>query len=77
VLPTISLHAPQGIPDRYILVTLHRPSSVDDLAWLSSMLQMLSRMSQNVSVVFPVHPRTRQRMVRIDAGVGKKGDTPA
>jgi UDP-N-acetylglucosamine 2-epimerase (non-hydrolysing) len=46
---------------RYALVTLHRPSNVDDLPWLRKMLLMLSELSEGLEIVFPVHPRTRQR----------------
>ena len=50
------------LPARYALVTLHRPSNVDDLAWLQQLLTTLSEVSSQLSIVFPVHPRTRQRL---------------
>jgi UDP-N-acetylglucosamine 2-epimerase (non-hydrolysing) len=46
----------------YALVTLHRPSNVDDLPWLREMLATLTDLSDRLSVIFPVHPRTRQRL---------------
>lgn len=46
----------------YALVTLHRPSNVDDLAWLQEMLSTLSQLSERLHIIFPVHPRTRQRL---------------
>jgi UDP-N-acetylglucosamine 2-epimerase (non-hydrolysing) len=46
----------------YVLVTLHRPSNVDDLPWLSDLLATLADLSTQLSVIFPVHPRTRQRL---------------
>ncbi len=49
-------------PGQYAVVTLHRPSNVDDPARLSSLLQMLCALSRHIPVVFPVHPRTRQRI---------------
>ena len=49
-------------PDRYALVTLHRPSNVDDDATLNTIMATLVRLSERVPVVFPVHPRTRQRI---------------
>jgi UDP-N-acetylglucosamine 2-epimerase (non-hydrolysing) len=49
-------------PAKYALVTLHRPSNVDDSAILSKLLHSLMRISQQLPVVFPVHPRTRQRI---------------
>ncbi|HET9627009.1 MAG TPA: UDP-N-acetylglucosamine 2-epimerase (non-hydrolyzing) [Kofleriaceae bacterium] len=44
----------------YALVTLHRPSNVDDVAGLARLLATLDGLG--VRLVFPVHPRTRQRM---------------
>ncbi len=46
----------------YALVTLHRPSNVDDSATLKSILQALIDVTRDVAVVFPAHPRTRQRI---------------
>jgi UDP-N-acetylglucosamine 2-epimerase (non-hydrolysing) len=52
-----------GIFDRpYALVTLHRPSNVDDPNTLRTLIQTLNDISRDVTVVFPVHPRTRQRI---------------
>jgi len=44
----------------YFLVTLHRPSNVDDPKKLASILQSIEEASMNIPVIFPVHPRTRQ-----------------
>src|SRR3954466_3205567 len=46
----------------YAVLTLHRPSNVDDPAQLSGLLRALSELGRRIPVVFPVHPRTRQRM---------------
>ena len=46
----------------YILVTLHRPSNVDDPTTLRGILRALAQISREVPVIFPVHPRTRQRI---------------
>ncbi len=54
--------APRDVPERYVLVTLHRPSNVDDLQVLQQIIGSLSEIAQNIAVVFPVHPRTRQRL---------------
>jgi len=62
LLPCAEKHFPAGIPSSYALVTLHRPSNVDDLPWLTSLIATLSDLSQELRVVFPVHPRTRQRL---------------
>ncbi len=49
--------------DRFVLVTLHRPSNVDEPQVLAEILQALAEISHDIPVVFPVHPRTRQRIV--------------
>jgi UDP-N-acetylglucosamine 2-epimerase (non-hydrolysing) len=47
---------------RYALVTLHRPSNVDDSARLRRILDSMLAFNKEMEVVFPVHPRTRQRI---------------
>jgi UDP-N-acetylglucosamine 2-epimerase (non-hydrolysing) len=42
----------------YGLVTLHRPSNVDDPTVLASLLQVLSAISLRTPLLFPIHPRT-------------------
>jgi UDP-N-acetylglucosamine 2-epimerase (non-hydrolysing) len=49
-------------PRRYALVTLHRPSNVDDPITLGALLEALNEIGRNLPVVFPVHPRTRERL---------------
>lgn len=61
MLPQAHLPA-LDLPDRYILVTLHRPSNVDDIAWLEKMLASLNELSDHTPVLFPVHPRTRKAL---------------
>jgi UDP-N-acetylglucosamine 2-epimerase (non-hydrolysing) len=51
-----------GYPARYALVTLHRPSNVDDGRVLRRILECISGVSRELALVFPVHPRTRQRI---------------
>jgi UDP-N-acetylglucosamine 2-epimerase (non-hydrolysing) len=50
------------VPPIYVLVTLHRPGNVDDSNWLREMLVTLAEMSMDLPIVFPVHPRTRNRI---------------
>ncbi len=45
----------------YGLVTLHRPSNVDEEATFLPMLQVLDSLSRELPLIFPVHPRTRQK----------------
>lgn len=47
----------------YAVLTLHRPSNVDDPAVLGRILDAVAAVAQRFPVVFPIHPRTRQRAV--------------
>lgn len=47
-------------PKNYVLVTLHRPSNVDEKGNLEKILDLLSSLSEKTVVIFPVHPRTRK-----------------
>lgn len=49
----------------YVLVTLHRPSTVDDPRVFEGILGVLAELAVRLPVVFPVHPRSR---ARLDAG---------
>ncbi len=51
-----------GFSHRYALVTLHRPSNVDDPQVLRRILECMVSVSQELDIFFPVHPRTRQRI---------------
>jgi UDP-N-acetylglucosamine 2-epimerase (non-hydrolysing) len=50
------------LPDRFALVTLHRPSNVDDPAKLAHLVGHLNDLSDRLPILFPVHPRTRARL---------------
>jgi len=49
----------------YGLVTLHRPSNVDGPKMLASIMSTLAEISRDLSLIFPIHPRTRQRLENI------------
>jgi UDP-N-acetylglucosamine 2-epimerase (non-hydrolysing) len=51
--------------DRFVLVTLHRPSNVDQPETLRELLMALDDLAREIAVVFPVHPRTRQRIAQL------------
>lgn len=46
----------------YALLTLHRPSNVDDAHALRGLLETVATLSQKLPVVFPLHPRTKGRI---------------
>jgi len=46
----------------YGVVTLHRPSNVDDQATLDGIAHALSKLSKDLPLVFPIHPRTKKNL---------------
>jgi UDP-N-acetylglucosamine 2-epimerase (non-hydrolysing) len=57
---------------RYGVVTLHRPSNVDDPEALARMMSALNRISQTVPLFFPVHPRTQNNLARFEIHVDSR-----
>jgi len=59
-------------PREYALLTLHRPSNVDDREHLEPLLRAVGELAALKPVLFPAHPRTRKRMAElgIDAPAG-------
>ncbi len=49
-------------PSRFIYVTLHRPSNVDDRASLGAIMSGLETLSGQLPIVYPIHPRTRKML---------------
>ena len=83
MIDTLRRHLPaaraRGTPARLgiqrgkcAVVTLHRPSNVDDPSGLGRILSVLQELSTRIPVVFPVHPRTRERIRQI--GFSARGD---
>jgi len=50
--------------DPYAVLTLHRPSNVDDPASLMNLLEELHALARHLPIVFPVHPRVKQQLLR-------------
>jgi UDP-N-acetylglucosamine 2-epimerase (non-hydrolysing) len=49
-------------PRSYLLLTLHRPSNVDNAEQLNEILTEIAAGAKHTPIVFPVHPRTRQKL---------------
>lgn len=62
LLPAAMEIPKNGLPGKFALVTLHRPGNVDDGDTLKNILESLLAVSEQLAVVFPVHPRTRARI---------------
>jgi UDP-N-acetylglucosamine 2-epimerase (non-hydrolysing) len=54
----------------YGLVTLHRPANVDDIEAFSNITEAISEISRDITLVFPVHPRTRQCIEQFGIDLG-------
>ena len=50
----------------YFVLTLHRPSNVDEITSLLSILDRVSQDSRDLPIVFPVHPRTKKSLLNFD-----------
>ncbi len=67
VLPTVDKCDVAGeigfVPDRrYGVVTLHRPSNVDDPAILGTIVRELCEAARKIQLIFPLHPRTKRAL---------------
>jgi UDP-N-acetylglucosamine 2-epimerase (non-hydrolysing) len=73
MLPEAEKSVPAALPRRYGLVTLHRPSNVDDPEYLPSIFKTLKEVSCEIDIFFPVHPRTRQRLAEFNISLNGDG----
>jgi len=58
----------------YALLTLHRPSNVDERTTLQDILEAVKTLSQGIPVIFPVHPRTSNCLLPQELGAGLRPD---
>ncbi|HYZ53646.1 MAG TPA: UDP-N-acetylglucosamine 2-epimerase (non-hydrolyzing) [Streptosporangiaceae bacterium] len=65
---TAAARAALGLPERYVVATLHRPSNVDDAETAAGIVRALHEVAAKIDVVIPVHPRGRAVLER--AGLG-------
>jgi UDP-N-acetylglucosamine 2-epimerase (non-hydrolysing) len=65
-----------GVGREAIVVTLHRPSNVDDPARLMAIATALAVLAEDRPVVFTVHPRTLQRLTTAGISLGKVRTLP-
>jgi len=68
--PAVFLNNPNG----YGILTLHRPSNVDDPIILERLLNVLGEISADLPLAFPIHPRTRAMIDK--AGLSARLDSP-
>jgi UDP-N-acetylglucosamine 2-epimerase (non-hydrolysing) len=63
-------------PVPFVLLTLHRPSNVDDPGVLRPLLEVLSEVGRDVPVLFPAHPRTLGKLQKFGLGGLVRPGTP-
>jgi UDP-N-acetylglucosamine 2-epimerase (non-hydrolysing) len=63
-----SVRTELGIPEAYGVVTLHRPSNVDDPDVAGGLVSALHSIASDLPLVFPIHPRGREALAA--AGLG-------
>ena len=51
--------------EKYALVTLHRPSNVDEYEGLKMLLTSLEKIGRKIKIIFPMHPRTRKNIYEL------------
>ncbi|MBL7151944.1 MAG: UDP-N-acetylglucosamine 2-epimerase (non-hydrolyzing) [Candidatus Omnitrophica bacterium] len=56
---------------KYALLTLHRPSNVDDKLTFKRLIAALSRLSKRITIIFPVHPRTQKLLKEFGFQINK------
>ena len=67
ILQDLQLSSPQGTKP-YAILTLHRPTNVDDRSVFVPMLEAFLDISKRMPVIFPAHPRTMKRIQEADLG---------
>jgi len=59
-------------PRRYGIMTLHRPENVDRPEVFVPLIAALRKASEKLTLVFPVHPRTRGKLESVEGGLGNR-----
>ncbi len=66
-IDNVKAYEEMGLPKGgYAVITLHRPSNVDKKECLEPLVDVLIEMAEKLPVVFPIHPRTRERLIRFN-----------
>lgn len=60
MLPKVTFPNIEGLTSEYLLLTLHRPSNVDEPQVLKNIISTMKEISNNIQILFSVHPRTRK-----------------
>jgi UDP-N-acetylglucosamine 2-epimerase (non-hydrolysing) len=58
----------------YILMTMHRPATVDDVEGLKKLSTLIKKVSTDLKIVFPIHPRTLKNIDAFNLGENFRGN---
>lgn len=59
------------IPDKFIVSTIHRAENTDNLHRLKSIFKAFNKISEEIPIILPLHPRTRKIIVKLKFETGK------
>ena len=54
------------VNDQHVVITLHRPSNVDDESQLNLLLDEIQTVSGEFDIIWPIHPRTKARILSLN-----------
>jgi len=64
--PKIGAPKIANLPARFALLTLHRQENVDDPKILKAWIEALNRLSEEIELIIPLHPRTKSKLATLD-----------
>ena len=76
---TLARHGgpPHWLEKGFAVLTLHRPSNVDEPDTLCALLRAICEVSRRIPIVFPVHPRTRAKLEQLGLRATLEGESIA
>ena len=63
IVKSLNIRERYGLDRDYALITLHRPSNVDDKVTFERIISAIEEISGDIQFVFPMHPRTRKMAI--------------
>lgn len=58
-----------GLKKEFALITLHRPSNVDDVIQLKLVIELINRIAEKIQIIFPLHPRTKKTLNKLNVEI--------
>lgn len=64
------------LPKEYILCTIHREESTNDILKLTSIINALNKIGEEIDIILPIHPRTKSKILTNDIKLNFKSSDP-